>query len=407
MKMRVNYVSISSMSILLLLVVLRIPSPPLPLLPPLLHILLILSLIYFIFTLLSRAADPVLFRYQIGGVKQRLQEQYEREPFQTPEYEYDFYCHDEAHSMAKSTEKKMLPPSNSHIYFSSPDPVTSPCKMASLCEDADEIEVEGQAEIDEISEEMSTEIIKNSHIFFQSAAPTPVTTPVKSASPWEHAMDVDVSQLSETVPVNGDVMSVEAVEAVEGVTVAEVVEEAVEEAVEILVVCPTTPSKALFKSAFGVMKSAKKSPFVSSAKKTPVAKQTPAKAQTPAKQTSNIASKTPITPVAAPVVATECDVETVEIDVIEEILVIESVSVPSAVESDLTAAIQMEVEADMPEAPIDESAVVDTMIIIESVQLAVAEMPAVEVTAPVRNLSPTINTHAHTLSVTVPYISLS
>ena len=80
------------------------------------------------------SADPTAFRDQIGGVKARLQEQYQREAFQTPEYEYDFYYEDEAHSLAKSTVKKIEFPSNSHIFFNSPTPATTPCKMASLCE---------------------------------------------------------------------------------------------------------------------------------------------------------------------------------------------------------------------------------------------------------------------------------
>ena len=169
-------------------------------------------------------ADPVAFRDQIGGVKARLQEQYEREAFQTPEYEYDFYYEDEAHSLAKSTVKKIELPSNSHIFFNSPTPATTPCKMALLCENgADEDEKEENS------------IIKSS---------------VKMTS-----YDVEMIEIE---PMECETINLLVSDISEG---------------NALPICPTTPSRACFESAFSALKSVKKSPFQASASKKKV--QTP------------------------------------------------------------------------------------------------------------------------------------
>ena len=177
------------------------------------------------------SADPTAFRDQIGGVKARLQEQYQREAFQTPEYEYDFYYEDEAHSLAKSTVKKIEFPSNSHIFFNSPTPATTPCKMASLCENG----------VDE-DENEDNSIVKSS---------------IKMTS-----LDVEVVEMeSMKFEINLSSVLSDANTDVSGS--------------EILPICPTTPSRACFESAFTVLKSVKKSPFKASVSKTEV--QTPLK----------------------------------------------------------------------------------------------------------------------------------
>ena len=184
--------------------------------------------------LLFLLADPVAFRDQIGGVKARLQEQYQREAFQTPEYEYDFYYEDEAHSLAKSTVKKIELPSNSHIFFSSPTPVTTPCKMASLCENgANEDENEDNS-------------IINSSVKMTSYEVEMIEIEPMECETDQSSMLPDVNMLVSDIS-DGNALPI----------------------------CPTTPSRACFESAFSVLKSVKKSPFQASASKEEV--QTPIK----------------------------------------------------------------------------------------------------------------------------------
>lgn len=173
-------------------------------------------------------------------MKARLQEQYKREPFQTPEYEYDFYYEDEAHSMAKSTIKKV----NSHIFFNSPTPISTPCKMSSLSDKNDDEEDE---EEDEKEEQNVNDI-------------SLINSSVKIA----------------TFDVVEEKIEMQKIEITQPSVIDEFPEVEVE--VEVTSICPTTPSKVNFQAAFIVIKSAKKSPYITSVLKN--------KVQSPKKSTS-------------------------------------------------------------------------------------------------------------------------
>jgi hypothetical protein len=113
-------------------------------------------------------ADPVAFRHQIGGVRSRLMEM--RDPCRTPEIDYEFYNQNEYISACKSTGMK-APPSNTHIIFSSPCPLTSPIKMSPLCEDS--------------ADDKTMPIAVEEH---SNAAPS--TMDVDAAVPAENALEV-------------------------------------------------------------------------------------------------------------------------------------------------------------------------------------------------------------------------
>ena len=133
--------------------------------------------------------------------------------------------------MAKSTVKKIEFPSNSHIFFNSPTPATTPCKMASLCENG----------VDE-DENEDNSIVKS------SIKLTSLDVEVVEME----SMKFEIDQSSVLSDANTDVSGS-----------------------EVLPICPTTPSRACFESAFTVLKSVKKSPFKASVSKTEV--QTPLK----------------------------------------------------------------------------------------------------------------------------------
>ena len=133
--------------------------------------------------------------------------------------------------MAKSTVKKIEFPSNSHIFFNSPTPATTPCKMASLCENG----------VDE-DENEDNSIVKS------SIKMTSLDVEVVEME----SMKFEIDQSSVLSDANTDVSGS-----------------------EVLPICPTTPSRACFESAFTVLKSVKKSPFKASVSKTEV--QTPLK----------------------------------------------------------------------------------------------------------------------------------
>ena len=364
-----------------------------------------------LFNLLSHSADPVAFRHHIGGVKQRLMEQYERAPFETPEYEYDLCYDDEAHSVAKSTIKKPFVPSNSHIFFTSPAFDSSPCKMASLYEQ-DEEDMEGDMmEVEVTTPKVEVIVPSNTHIFFNS--PTPATTPLSmSPTPMPNAstplpicstpLPITTTRKSlprtctplpkrstplptESSPVPYEITSEEcevtvctmAVDAEVLAVEVEVSTEVVEVEVSSEAICPSTPSTACFQSAFKVIKSAKKSPYISSVKsttKTPT--KTPIKALTgtPSKIPSKTPTKTPTgtrtkTPAKSPMRVPETVNLEVSIEAVVELVAVavdvsDSVSVPeiesvtagdkiidlqeevvlSAVEEEKIASIPMEVQ---------------------------------------------------------------
>ena len=184
--------------------------------------LLLLLLNYF-----DISADPVAFRHHIGGVKSRLMEL--RSPVRTPEIDYDFYYQDEYYSPCKSTEKKpMQSVPNSHIFFASPNPITSPIKMSPLCEN-------GEDGDDDVALAVKTTAI-------------PLLLASLPASPVKVLEAVEIMDI-----------------AVESSVTPGVIEVAVETESEGVAVCSTTPSRACFTAAFSVIKSAKKSPYLNKA----------------------------------------------------------------------------------------------------------------------------------------------
>jgi hypothetical protein len=177
-------------------------------------------------------ADPVAFRFQIGGVKSRLKSL--RSPLRTPEIDYGYYYQDDYYSACKSTEKNVVqPPSNSHIYFTSPVPGATPVKMSPLCELDDDDEAVLVVEM-QVSEAI--------------ASPSPVRPSAAAVSTAAAAVRREQEQLAS--PATPDVAVPD---------------------------CPTTPSIACFQAAFSVIKSAKKSPCISR-------KSTPCKAITESTQ---------------------------------------------------------------------------------------------------------------------------
>jgi hypothetical protein len=204
-----------------------------------------LILIYF-----PSEADPVAFRFHIGGVKSRLMNL--RSPLRTPEIDYDYYYQDDCYSACKSTEKKVAQaPSNSHIYFTSPLPGTTPVKMSPLCEldDDDEAVLVVEMQVPE-----------------SIASPSPVHPSAAAASMAAAAVRREQEQLAS--PASPDIAVPD---------------------------CPTTPSVACFQAAFSVIKSAKKSPFISR-------KSTPCKVITePTPQQELIQDTAAIAEVAVPV----------------------------------------------------------------------------------------------------------
>ena len=119
--------------------------------------------------------------------------------------------------------------SNSHIFFASPNPITSPIKMSPLCEN-------GEDEDDDVALAVKT----------VTAIPLIIATPL--ASPAKEVESVEMM-----------------VVAVEPSVIPGIIETVAESEIESVAVCPTTPSRANFKAAFSVIKSAKKSPFLSKA----------------------------------------------------------------------------------------------------------------------------------------------
>lgn len=168
-------------------------------------------MLYFIFV-----ADPVAFRFHIGGVKSRLMEL--RSPLRTPEIDYDYYYQDDYHSACKSTEKKVVqPPSNTHIYFTSPYPGGTPVKMSPLCELDDDDEAVLAVDMPEVT-----------------ASPSPVRPSSAAVSVAAAAARREQEQVASPASESPAVPD-----------------------------RPATPSTACFREAFSVIKSAKKSPFIS------------------------------------------------------------------------------------------------------------------------------------------------
>jgi hypothetical protein len=205
----------------------------------------LIFLIYF-----PSEADPVAFRFHIGGVKSRLMNL--RSPLRTPEIDYDYYYQDDCYSACKSTEKKVAQaPSNSHIYFTTPLPGTTPVKMSPLCEldDDDEAVLVVEMQVPE-----------------SIASPSPVHPSAAAASMAAAAVRREQEQLAS--PASPDIAVPD---------------------------CPTTPSVACFQAAFSVIKSAKMSPFISR-------KSTPCKVITePTPQQELIQDTAAIAEVAVPV----------------------------------------------------------------------------------------------------------
>ena len=163
----------------------------------------------------SLLADPVAFRFHIGGVKSRLMDM--RSPIRTPEIDYDYYYQDEYYSACKSTEKKVVqPPSNSHVYFTSPLPGATPVKMSPLCELDDDDEAMLAVDMREV----------------MMSSPSPVRPSAAAVSMVAAAVRQDQDQPASPAsecPALPD--------------------------------CPATPSTACFEAAFSVIKSARKSPY--------------------------------------------------------------------------------------------------------------------------------------------------
>lgn len=140
-----------------------------------------------------------------------------RSPIRTPEIDYDYYYQDEYYSACKSTEKKVVqPPSNSHVYFTSPLPGATPVKMSPLCE------------LDDDDEAMLA--VDMREVMMSSPSPVRPSAPAASivAAAVRQDQDQPASPASEC-PALPD--------------------------------CPATPSTACFEAAFSVIKSARKSPY--------------------------------------------------------------------------------------------------------------------------------------------------